>query len=220
MFEIGILLFEDMINSLNEKDFEIKRLDETLEILKDGTHNPPKRVEKGIPLITGQTLENGFINYSKMTYITEENYKKIHSKYQPIKEDLIITKIGTVGKVAILRKRDIPITIHCNSALLRFKKEYFSQFYGFWLLNSREFKEEFEKRISTTVQDFVSLSKMAEIPIKVPNKQIIEKYENKFKLTIEKISNGNLMNEKLEQLRDTLLPKLMNGEIDLENIEI
>ena len=27
-------------------------------------------------------------------------------------------------------------------------------------------------------------------------------------------------NEKLSELRDTLLPKLMNGEIDLDNIEI
>ena len=35
-----------------------------------------------------------------------------------------------------------------------------------------------------------------------------------------KIYNNQIQNKKLEQLRDTLLPKLMNGEIDLDNIEI
>ena len=40
------------------------------------------------------------------------------------------------------------------------------------MLMSREFKAEFNKRISKTVQDFVSLRKMAEIPTKVPNDEI------------------------------------------------
>ena len=36
----------------------------------------------------------------------------------------------------------------------------------------------------------------------------------------KKIELNNKQNNILEQLRDTLLPKLMNGEIDLDNIEI
>ena len=34
------------------------------------------------------------------------------------------------------------------------------------------------------------------------------------------IQQNELENERLIQLRDTLLPKLMNGEIDLDKIEI
>ena len=30
----------------------------------------------------------------------------------------------------------------------------------------------------------------------------------------------NMINKRLEELRDTLLPKLMNGEIDLDKIEL
>lgn len=220
LYEIGKLVFEEMSESFNDENSKQYKLDETLDILKDGTHNPPVRIKKGIPLITGQTLQNGFIDYEKMTYISKDEYKKIHSKYQPQEDDLIITKIGTVGKVAILRKCDIPIAVHCNSALLRFKKNIFSQYYGFWLLLSKDFLLEFNKRISKTVQDFVSLGKIAEIPIKIPNKEILNKYENLFKTIIFKISELNYENQKLGQLRDTLLPKLMNGEIDLENIEI
>ena len=34
------------------------------------------------------------------------------------------------------------------------------------------------------------------------------------------IQENEKSNEELSQLRDTLLPKLMNGEIDLDNVEI
>lgn len=45
-------------------------------------------------------------------------------------------------------------------------------------------------------------------------------YEDIFNDILCKIEKNNKENETLEQLRDTLLPKLMNGEINLENIEI
>lgn len=41
-----------------------------------------------------------------------------------------------------------------------------------------------------------------------------------FKVLLKNIQENEKENRNLEQLRDTLLPKLMNGEIDLENIEI
>lgn len=220
MYEIGKNIYEDLFSKLNENNSKEYRLEEILDILKDGTHNPPARIENGVPLITGQTLQDGFIGYDKMTYISVGDYKKIHSKYQPQINDLIITKIGTVGKVAILRECDIPITVHCNSAMLRFKKEFLTQFYGFWMLMSKDFLTEFNKRISRTVQDFVSLGKMAEIPIKVPNYEIMKEYDEVFRTILTKISHINFENKTLTQLRDTLLPKLMNGEIDLDKIKI
>lgn len=220
LYEIGKNIYEDLFGKLNESNSKEYRLDEILEILKDGTHNPPARIKNGVPLITGQTLQDGYICYDKMTYISEDDYNRIHSKYQPQINDLIITKIGTVGKVAILRDCDIPITVHCNSAMLRFKKQFLTQFYGFWLLMSKDFSTEFNKRISRTVQDFVSLGKMAEIPIKVPNYEIMKEYDEVFRTILTKISHINFENKTLIQLRDTLLPKLMNGEIDLDKIEI
>ncbi|MEG1010130.1 MAG: restriction endonuclease subunit S [Clostridia bacterium] len=44
--------------------------------------------------------------------------------------------------------------------------------------------------------------------------------QNQFKVLLEKIQENLKENETLINLRDILLPKLMNGEIDLENIEI
>lgn len=42
----------------------------------------------------------------------------------------------------------------------------------------------------------------------------------KFKYLLDKILNNSEENKRLSELRDTLLPKLINGEIDLDKIEI
>ena len=220
LYKLGGNLFNKISKNLNESNSKLYVLKDVIELLRDGTHNPPKRIKNGVPLLMGQTIQNGFINYDKMTYISENDYKKIHSKYEPQKFDLLLTKIGTVGKVAILRQKDIPIAIHCNSALIRFNSKFISQFYGFWLLLSNDFQNEFKIRVTKTVQEFVSLGSISEIPIRVPNKEILTKYDTLFKNLLNKVSQINEENIKLEQLRDTLLPKLMNGEIDLDKIEI
>lgn len=54
--------------------------------------------------------------------------------------------------------------------------------------------------------------------LKVP-KLLIEEQE-KYKTLLYKILKNMNENKILEQLRDTLLPKLMNGEVDLDKIEI
>ena len=52
------------------------------------------------------------------------------------------------------------------------------------------------------------------------NEKLVTKFEKDNQIFVDKIRNNEKENSKLIQLRDTLLPKLMNGEIDLDNIEI
>ena len=116
----GKMVWNEELKREIPEGWEVKKLGEILILLKDGTHNPPKRQEKGIPLLTGTMFGNNFLDYDKATYISEADYKIIHSQYEPHENDVIITKIGTLGNVNLLRNIDIPVAIHCNSALLRF----------------------------------------------------------------------------------------------------
>ena len=50
--------------------------------------------------------------------------------------------------------------------------------------------------------------------------KLLKEHQEKYKILLEKIQSNIYQNETLTQLRDTLLPKLMNGEIDLDKIEI
>ena len=66
---------------------------------------------------------------------------------------------------------------------------------------------------------YIVLSDLTDYKLKY-NKIEFEKLSNNVACNIKKIQENEKMNETLSQLRDTLLPRLMNGEIDLDNIEI
>lgn len=56
------------------------------------------------------------------------------------------------------------------------------------------------------------------MPFIIPTDDKIEKFHQVAKFIFEKIRINQIENEKLTQLRDTLLPKLMSGEIDVDKI--
>lgn len=58
------------------------------------------------------------------------------------------------------------------------------------------------------------------IKIGIPSDEKLNKFNNLTSAMFRTIKNNESENIKLSALRDTLLPKLMNGEIDLDNIEI
>ena len=90
----------------------------------------------------------------------------------------------------------------------------------FSILNSKEFKNfALGYKIGTTV---LHLNKncFKDFHIKLPDFDKIENFEKVVETNYKKISYNLEENNTLTQLRDTLLPKLMNGEIDLDKIEI
>ena len=66
---------------------------------------------------------------------------------------------------------------------------------------------------------YIVLSDLTDYKIKY-NKVEFDRFSNLVSGNIKMIQENGKSNEKLSELRNTLLPKLMNGEIDLDNIEI
>lgn len=102
----------------------------------------------------------------------------------------------------------IPITDIVNNYML------------YAIVNSRDFKNFALRYKSGTTVLHLNKNCFKEYTIKLPNYNTIKNLSKVFEDNYKKISQIVDENRKLEQLRDTLLPKLMNGEIDLDNIEI
>ena len=104
---------------------------------------------------------------------------------------------------------DIEFILTNNDYDLYFLFEYLSE------------QEQFLKSIaggSTTYNINKNTFVNIEVPY-LPNDLLIE-FNNSVSNMFEKIKLNQYENERLTQLRDTLLPRLINGEIDLDNIEI
>ena len=81
-------------------------------------------------------------------------------------------------------------------------------------------KKNIEHLITGAVQPKINQVNMNKINVIIGTDKINKKFEKEIQAIVSKIKANTIENETLIQLRDTLLPKLMNGEIDLENIEI
>ena len=88
-------------------------------------------------LITGVDFENGGINWNSCVHITEERWTEapeIHIK----NGDLLITKDGTVGKVAVVNGLDGKASLNSGVLVIRTQEGYDREFL-YWVLQSEEF---------------------------------------------------------------------------------
>ncbi len=208
----GKMVWNDNLNREIPERWTVRQLGEVLDLLRDGTHNPPKRVEDGIPLLTGTMFGPLFLDYSQATFITEKDYQTIHTHYKPQASDIILTKIGTLGNVNYLRECDIPIAIHCNSALLRFP-DCMKGMYSFLYCKSEEFQKRLRAEKGQSVQEFCSLESIGSVLMIVPEEKTIREFNKKTKSILNGLERTAEENQQLAELRDFLLPMLMNGQV-------
>lgn len=100
------------------------------------------------------------------------------------------------------------------------KNDIYNNFMIFEILNSNHFKKFALGYVSGTTVLHLNKNCLKDYAMAMPDNNLIEKYSNIVEKNYNKIAALISENIILEQLRDTLLPKLMNGKIDLDNIEI
>lgn len=97
--------------------------------------------------------------------------------------------------------------------------KYPKWFYYFWTL---KYLDNFIEIAAgkTTTMGHIKRTELDKAIVKIPNEKIMEKMDKIFTPMFNEYVNNSIESKNLSELRDTLLPKLMNGEIDLDNIEI
>ena len=90
----------------------------------------------------------------------------------------------------------------------------------YFLTNSQEFLNDLRGRANRGVQVNLSSKEIKRSLFVMPNEQYLNRFNKYSTLVMEMVGNLYLENYRLIKLRDTLLPKLMSGEIDVSNIKI
>ncbi|MCI9038389.1 MAG: restriction endonuclease subunit S [Clostridia bacterium] len=124
-----------------------------------------------------------------------------------------------LGHTALMNVNDEYI-VNQRVGLIRCKKEITDYPYVYTMSNLEYFLKDIRSRANSGVQVNLSTKGICETKIIIPDKRVLNKY-NEFAIPLyEMMFRNQKENQDLEKLRDTLLPKLMNGEIDLNRIEI
>ena len=95
------------------------------------------------------------------------------------------------------------------------------KYFLFLLMNSNEYRERIVGSAKGTAVLMIARDDILKFEFCYPKEEkIIDDFNNKVTPIFEKIESVIVENDRLSNLRDTLLPKLMNGEIDLDKIKI
>ncbi len=206
-----------------EKPFELPqgwewvRLGEIIDV-RDGTHDTPKYISTGIPLVTSKNLKDGEIDFKSTRFISMEDAEKINQRSAVEDGDILFAMIGSIGNPIIVKKtREFAIK---NMAL--FKSINFNCTNMFYILNFLMLEQGVMKeKASGGVQSFVSLSFLRNYAIPLPplseQKRIVEKLEQIMPLIdeyekLEKeltLLDGNLK----DKLKNSLLQEAIRGKL-------
>jgi type I restriction enzyme S subunit len=180
--------------------------------ITDGTHDSPKQEVDGIYLVTGKHLIGGSIDFTSAYYISEADHDKIQKRSKIVNGDLVLSNIGTIGNVAII---DSPFEFSVKNVII-FKpnnEEVTSFLYGY--LNSDEMQLRFQQESSGTSQRFLSLTYARGLKVKVPCKEVLSELHHEVSMLLKLKAVLNQQNTKLREARDILLPRLINGQIEV-----
>lgn len=89
-------------------------------------------------LVTGSDFKNDSVEWKECYHIDKERYEE-DSYIQLQEEDLLITKDGTIGKLAIVKNLDKPACLNSGIFVVRSTNEDFSTKFLFWVLKSNSF---------------------------------------------------------------------------------
>jgi restriction endonuclease S subunit len=135
--------------------------------VRDGTHESPKYVLEGYPLITSKNLKNGFIEFTDVNLISREDLDAINKRSNVDAGDILMPMIGTIGNPVIAdATREYAVK---NVALIKFSKD--SKIDNRFLkdvLASVEMQSKFELQASGSTQRFIPLVFIRSLRIPLP----------------------------------------------------
>ena len=173
----------------------------------------------GIPFIKAESIrDNHTIDFDKTTYISSEANEKLCRSIIK-KYDILFTIAGTLGRFCFAPQTLEIANTNQAVAIIRVHK-LFNPISIYSMLLGKWHTEYCYRNIQQAVQANLSLGTLKKMPILIPPFDIIKKYEECIFPIFMKFESLNEEITHLTNLRDTLLPKLMSGDIDVNDVEI
>lgn len=192
--------------------WEVKKLSYFCDKIGDGIHGTPKYVDiSDYSFINGNNLNDGFIVIDKDTKkVSFDEYKKYFIELNG--ETILLSINGTLGNLAIYTGEKV--MLGKSAAYINCKIKYRPYCYQFLKLKHTQ-KQLWNVATGSTIKN-LSLESLKSILILFPGEDLIKRYYELTKPLDYKRINIFKQNQQLTQLRDWLLPMLMNGQITVK----
>lgn len=201
--------FVDSELGMIPEGWKVGRLTDVIKLMPGGTPktSEPLYWDNGtIPFFSPKDV-NGVYCFATEKHITEAGLNKCSSNLYP-KDTIFITCRGTVGKVCL-----VACDMAMNQSNYAIKAiDGYSQYYVFFLVKS--VVERLIKKSNGAVFSAIT-SKDFDEEILIPSQKAVEDFTNVIDGFFRRIFAIGTENSRLSLLRDTLLPRLMSGELEV-----
>ena len=144
--------------------------------------------------------------------VDDEALAKINKRSKLQKGDLLFSGIGTIGRVAMVV--DDPINWNTSESVFNMHPiDTVSSEFIYLLLLSDKFQQYVQQNAQGGVQQGIRMASLKAFQFAIPND--LKLFDNLVKPIISKVKSNDKENDTLSLLRDTLLPRLMSGEIEV-----
>lgn len=181
-------------------------MNELCSIITDGTHQPPRFQESGIPFIFVSNLVGNVVTYNAEKFISEDTYAELY-KRTPIEiGDLLLSTVGSYGHPAVVTE-DRKFLFQRHIAYLKPRHNMVNSFYLHSALLAPDGQHQIEEKVKGIAQKTLNLSEIKKIVVPLPT---IEE-QNQFEKFVNQIDKSKFeikqSLEKLELLKKALMQK-------------
>ena len=179
-------------------------------------------VSEGIPVISGQHLRQLLVEDSTFNFITDTHAKKLSNSCVH-EGDVIFTHAGSIGQVALLHRNarfdryvlsQRQFFLRCNR--LKMQPEWITYYF-------RSAQGQHQLLANTSQVGVPSIARpvsyLRSIEVLVPSKELIDKFADIADALHQTVLAKRLQIQNLTRLRDTLLPRLISGQLRLPEAE-
>lgn len=202
------------------EEWKVVKLSEVAAKISDGVHNTIVDVaDSYYYLLSCKNIVGGQLKITdNERRIGKRDFMRLRKRTQLSRGDILLSSVGTVGELVLLREEPENFEFQRSVAIIKANSDLVSPDYLFWTL--RNMQAAICAAAHGAVQQCLFLGDIANFDILLPTKEAV----NKFNLLIagqgNKIALLEDENKRLASLRDTLLPKLMSGELEVDKVAI
>ena len=208
-------MFGSAIDALDDSAI---KLGDLIESIDNRGKTPPLSDEStAYPIIDVKALSGNsrIIDYANCTkYVSEETYKNWFRSGHPREYDILISTVGSLAEMKIF----LGNTGCIAQNVIGFRTKGLSSLYLYQYLNY--IKNDSVAYNIGSVQPSIKVTHVIKHSIYVAPKEEIEIFDSIARNITQKIYVNYQENKALEQVRNTLLPRLMSGELDVSDIDL
>ena len=177
-------------------------------------------VTEGINFIKVESiLDNHTFDQNKFAFIDSETNNLL--KRSIINSgDIIFTIAGTLGRFALIDDSVLPANTNQAVAIIRANQNKVTPDYLYSFFLGNWHNDYYRKRIQQAVQANLNLGTIKSLPIPILPDKAMSEYLGILSPIITMTKANELEITRLRAIRDTLLPKLMSGQVDVSAIEL